>query len=98
MRFLGHLLAACNNNIRQYEKICDLLVDTLVIDSNFSRRPNDEAILLISHHIRPFKSKKNILTRQETYQACRSNAHFPEIIDTLLGKSGIDHKNLEQNL
>jgi len=96
-QFQGHLLALCRNNMKLYAKVCDMLLDSLVVDTEESRTVNVDAVLNLAHSLKPFEKKiieKNnlILDRGLTHFLCKEHAHLPENIDRMLGKPGVNEK------
>jgi len=96
----GYLLALCRNNMQQYAKVCEMLLDSLVVDSNYSRSVNSETVLNLANAIRPFEKNLNNDTsieiknsdRNKAHLLCKKNANLPEVSDWIFGKPGVNEK------
>ncbi len=96
-QFQGHLLALCRNNMKLYAKVCDMLLDSLVTDTEDSRTVNLEAVLDLANLLKPFEKKivetNNLsLSLGLTHYLCKEHAHLPKMIDRILGKPGVHEK------
>ncbi len=91
LQLQGYLLSLCGQNMGRYIKACDLLVESLVVDSDCSRRVNEDAVLKLVGSLKPFE-KKLILDRSVTHELCKKNSHLPDVIEHIFGKPGVDEK------
>ncbi len=96
----GYLLALCRNNMQQYTKVCEMLLDSLIVDSNYSRSVNGEAVLNLANSLKPFDKRLNDdksievnnFDRNKAHLLCKKNANLPEVVDWIFGKPGVSEK------
>ncbi len=96
----GYLLALCRNNMQQYTKVCEMLLDSLIVDSNYSRSVNGEAVLNLANSLKPFDKRLNDdksievnnFDRNKAHLLCKKNSNLPEVSDWIFGQPGVNEK------
>ena len=99
------LLASCKQSINDYKQLCEKIYETIVTENKArkSRIINDEQVLELANSLKPFElntayegahSQDKMLSRNEAFNLCSTNSEIPEVLETLLGKTGVTVKEV----
>ena len=74
-------------------KIFDLLIESLIVDSECGRRVNGDAVLNLANSLKLFEKKTSSgIERLAAHKLCRKNTHFPGVIDHIFGNLGVENR------
>ena len=98
-KFQAYLLMLCRNNMKNYLKVSEMLVSSLVVDSESGRQINKKAILELANSLKPFESisqegavRNPESIRSKAHFICKQKTTSPDLIDKIFGKPGVLEK------